>query len=204
MAHGYDTMMNPSIEDLLEKTGSKFRLVSLSAMRSREITSYHGQLSQGVGATVPPQVTSTAAKPLSIAFEEISAEKITSIEIDPEAEAAAAAEEAHEEADRAAVHVAAAEATVAQRRAAGQPSSPYAGVSWAKKQRRWKAAFLHEGRKQHLGPFVDEDAAARAYDAAARRLRGNEAHGGGRASGRGKNIWRLNFPTEAEKQRNAE
>ena len=36
MAHGYDTMMNPSIEDLLEKTGSKFRLVSLSAMRSRD------------------------------------------------------------------------------------------------------------------------------------------------------------------------
>ena len=52
MAHGYDTMMNPSIEDLLEKTGSKFRLVSLSAMRSREITSYLGQLSQGVGAAV--------------------------------------------------------------------------------------------------------------------------------------------------------
>ena len=91
MAHGYDPLMNPSIEDLLEKTGSKFRLVSLSAMRSREITSYLGQLSQGVGAAVPPQVTSTAAKPLSIAFEEISAEKSTSIEIDPEAEAAAAA-----------------------------------------------------------------------------------------------------------------
>ena len=91
MAHGYDTMMNPSIEDLLEKTGSKFRLVSLSAMRSREITNYVGQLGQGIGSSVPPQVTSTAAKPLSIAFEEISADKITSVEIDPEAEAEAAA-----------------------------------------------------------------------------------------------------------------
>jgi len=90
MAHGYDTMMNPAIEELLEETGSKFRLVSLSAMRSREITSYVGQLGQGVGANVPPQVTSTAAKPLSIAFEEIAAEKITAIEIDPEAEAEAA------------------------------------------------------------------------------------------------------------------
>ena len=40
MAHGYDTMMNPAIEELLDKTGSKFRLVSLSAMRSREITNY--------------------------------------------------------------------------------------------------------------------------------------------------------------------
>ena len=91
MAHGYDTMMNPAIEELLDKTGSKFRLVALSAMRSREITNYVGQLSQGVGASVPPQVTSTAAKPLSIAFEEISADKITSVEIDPEAEAEAAA-----------------------------------------------------------------------------------------------------------------
>ena len=90
MAHGYDTMMNPAIEELLEETGSKFRLVSLSAMRSREITSYDGQLGQGVGANVSPQVTSTAAKPLSIAFEEIAAEKITAIEIDPEAEAEAA------------------------------------------------------------------------------------------------------------------
>ena len=96
MAHGYDTMMNPAIEQLLEETGSKFRLVSLSAMRSREITNYVGQLGQGIGASVPPQVTSTAAKPLSIAFEEIAAEKINAVEIDPEAEAAAvaAAEEA--------------------------------------------------------------------------------------------------------------
>lgn len=96
MAHGYDTMMNPAIEQLLEETGSKFRLVSLSAMRSREITNYVGQLGQGIGASVPPQVTSTAAKPLSIAFEEIAAEKINALEIDPEAEAAAlaAAEEA--------------------------------------------------------------------------------------------------------------
>lgn len=96
MAHGYDTMMNPAIEQLLEETGSKFRLVSLSAMRSREITNYVGQLGQGIGASVPPQVTSTAAKPLSIAFEEIAAEKINAVEVDPEAEAAAlaAAEEA--------------------------------------------------------------------------------------------------------------
>ena len=91
MAHGYDTMMNPRIEQLLEETGSKFRLVTLSAMRSREITDYVGQLGQGIGAAVPPQVTSTASKPLSIAFEEIAAEKIEAIEIDPEAEAEALA-----------------------------------------------------------------------------------------------------------------
>ncbi len=91
MAHGYDTMMNPAIEELLEKTGSKFRLVSLSAMRSREITNYVGQLGQGIGSSVPPQVTSTAAKPLSIAFEEIAVDKIVAEEFDPAAEAEAAA-----------------------------------------------------------------------------------------------------------------
>ncbi len=97
MAQDYDTMMTPSIEGLLETTGgSKFALVTLSAMRSREITNYVGQLSQGIGASVPPQVTSTAAKPLSIAFEEIAALKIVAIEIDPEAEAAAAADAALE------------------------------------------------------------------------------------------------------------
>jgi DNA-directed RNA polymerase subunit omega len=91
MAHGYDTMMNPAIEELLDETGSKFSLVTLSAMRSREITNYVGQLGQGIGVSVPPQVTSTASKPLSIAFEEIAAEKIEAIVIDPEAEEAAAA-----------------------------------------------------------------------------------------------------------------
>lgn len=91
MAHGYDTMMNPAIEELLDKTGSKFRLVSLSAMRSREITNYVGQLGQGIGASVPPQVTSTAAKPLSIAFEEIAVDKIVAEEYDPDSEAEAAA-----------------------------------------------------------------------------------------------------------------
>lgn len=82
MAHGYDTMMNPSIEGLLADVGSKFRLVTLSAKRSREITDYVGQLSRGSGAAIPPQVASTASKPLSIAFEEIAAEKIVGIEVD--------------------------------------------------------------------------------------------------------------------------
>ncbi len=85
MAHGYDTMMNPPIEDLLERAGSKFRLVALSSRRSREITDYVGQLGQGIGASIPPQVTSTASRPLSIAFEEIAAGKILAVEVDPDA-----------------------------------------------------------------------------------------------------------------------
>eukprot|EP01045_Picozoa_sp_COSAG04_P029776 COSAG04_NODE_4980_length_1794_cov_1.762242_1_plen_317_part_10 len=85
-----------------------------------------------------------------------------------------------------------AEAALAQRR---QPSSRYVGVGWAKQNYRWTAYIQHEGRQQHLGVFAEEEAAARAYDAGARRLRGDEAHGGRAASG---HAWRLNFPTQAE------
>ncbi len=88
MAHGYDTMMTPAIEELLDRMESKFILVTLAAMRSREITNYLGQLGGGIGATVPPQVISTSAKPLSIALEEIAAGKIEAINVDPDAEAA--------------------------------------------------------------------------------------------------------------------
>jgi DNA-directed RNA polymerase subunit omega len=69
-------MMNPSIEGLLDRAGSKFSLVTLSAKRAREINSYFNQLGEGLGTIVPPQVTSVARKPLSIAFEEISGGKI--------------------------------------------------------------------------------------------------------------------------------
>lgn len=87
MAHGYDTMMNPAIEELLDRTESKFVLVTLAAMRGREITNYLGQLGGGIGASVPPQVVSTSSKPLSIALEEIASGKIEAVEADPDAEA---------------------------------------------------------------------------------------------------------------------
>ena len=61
------------------KVESKFRLVTLAALRARQINSYFGQLGEGLGATIPPQVTSVARKPLSIAFEEISADKIEAV-----------------------------------------------------------------------------------------------------------------------------
>ena len=86
MAHGYDTMMTPAIEDLLERTESKFVLVTLAALRSREITNYFGQLGGGIGASVPPQVVSTSSKPLSIALEEVAGGKIEAVEVDPDAE----------------------------------------------------------------------------------------------------------------------
>ena len=94
MARTHDTMMNPPIEGLLETAGSKFRLVTLGAKRARQINSYFGQLGEGLGAIVPPQVTSVARKPLSIAFEEIGGGKIVPITPEEQAEIDAAAEAA--------------------------------------------------------------------------------------------------------------
>ncbi|HEY3485989.1 MAG TPA: DNA-directed RNA polymerase subunit omega [Ilumatobacteraceae bacterium] len=68
--------MTPSIEDLLDRVDSKFSLVTLAARRARNINSYFNQLGEGLGHMVPPQVSSVSRKPLSIAFEEISADKI--------------------------------------------------------------------------------------------------------------------------------
>jgi DNA-directed RNA polymerase subunit omega len=70
------TMMDPPVEDLLERVDSKFTLVTLAAKRGRQINSYFNQLGDGLGAIIPPQVTSVSRKPLSIALEEIAASKI--------------------------------------------------------------------------------------------------------------------------------
>ena len=83
MAQIHDSMVNPRIEDLLGKVDSRFTLVSLGAQRARQINAYFNQLGEGQGSNVPPQVTSLARKPLSIAFEEISADKIVPVRIDP-------------------------------------------------------------------------------------------------------------------------
>lgn len=85
MQRQHDTMMNPPIEDLLDKVDSKFSLVTLAARRARQINSYFNRLDSGLGNMVPPQVSSVASKPLSIAFEEITVDKITRAEIDPDA-----------------------------------------------------------------------------------------------------------------------
>ncbi len=63
----------------MDRVGSKFALVSLAAKRGRQINSYFNQLGEGLGAIVPPQVTSVSRKPLSIAMEEIAADKIVMI-----------------------------------------------------------------------------------------------------------------------------
>ena len=76
----HDSMIRPPIEGLLDLAESKFRLVTVSAKRARQINSYFGQLGEGLGASIPPQITSTARKPLSIAFEEMDAGKVVPIE----------------------------------------------------------------------------------------------------------------------------
>ena len=85
-------MISPPIEELLNRVDSKFTLVTLAARRARQVNSYFNQLGEGLGAIVPPQVASTARKPLSIAFEEIAADKIEFVQIDPEALAEAEVE----------------------------------------------------------------------------------------------------------------
>ena len=80
------SLMQPKLEDLLDKVDSKFTLVTLSAMRAREINDYYNQLGEGLGRIVPPQVTSVSRKPLSIALEEVEANKIQYRHIDPEGE----------------------------------------------------------------------------------------------------------------------
>lgn len=74
-----DTMTHPGIEELLARSGSKFSLVTIGARRAREINKYYAQLGDALGTVIPPQVTSTARKPLSIAFEEIAAGKIEGV-----------------------------------------------------------------------------------------------------------------------------
>jgi DNA-directed RNA polymerase subunit omega len=109
MAQHKSTLMDPPVEDLLDKVDSKFTLVALASRRARQVNSYYNSLGEGIGVVVPPQVASVSGKPLSIAFEEVAAGKATFSRPDPEEEAAlaeAAALAALEEAGEAEVEAA--------------------------------------------------------------------------------------------------
>jgi len=80
-----NTLMDPPIEELLDKVDSKFTLVAIGSLRARQINSYYNSLGEGLGRIAPPQVTSVSGKPLSIAFEEIADDKL-SYERAPEGE----------------------------------------------------------------------------------------------------------------------
>jgi hypothetical protein len=49
-------------------------------------------------------------------------------------------------------------------------SSIYKGVSWDKEARKWCAGIMVEKKRIHLGYFKNEQDAAKAYDAAAKRI----------------------------------
>jgi DNA-directed RNA polymerase subunit omega len=105
MAERRASLMEPRMERLLDRVDCKFTLVTLAAMRAREINDYYNQLGEGLGKIVPPQVTSVSRKPLTIAMEEIEAGKIEAVPLPTEEELAAA------EAERVAAAAAAAETT---------------------------------------------------------------------------------------------
>ena len=77
------------------------------------------------------------------------------------------------------------QAAAASPKSQGKESSPYVGVCRSRSEATpWKAQIWHDGRTHFLGSYVDEEDAARAYDAGARRLRGENTKG-------------LNFPKPA-------
>lgn len=54
-------------------------------------------------------------------------------------------------------------------------TSRYKGVSWTKRRQRWKAAIHNKGNWVHIGYFLTEVEAAKAYNAAAKKYRGKKA-----------------------------
>ena len=68
---------NPPIDELLERTQSKYGLVIVAAKRARQINAYYSQLGEGLLEYVGPLVeTAPQEKPLSIAMREINADLI--------------------------------------------------------------------------------------------------------------------------------
>jgi DNA-directed RNA polymerase subunit omega len=73
---------HPSIDELLEKTDSKYSLVIYASKRARQINAYYSQLGEGLLEYVGPLVeTHVQEKPLSIALREIDAGLLTSTPI---------------------------------------------------------------------------------------------------------------------------
>lgn len=69
-----------------------------------------------------------------------------------------------------------------RRKQGNKASSEYKGISWHKNESKWIAHIGKDGKLHHIGYFISEEDAARAYDAAAKKLFGPYAN--------------LNFPSE--------
>ena len=75
---------NPPIDDLLEKTGSKYSLVLYAAKRARQINAYYSQLGEGLLEYVGPLVeTNVHEKQLSIALREINGNLLSIEQLEP-------------------------------------------------------------------------------------------------------------------------
>jgi DNA-directed RNA polymerase subunit omega len=71
----------PPIDDLLEKSDSKYALVIYAAKRARQINAYYSQLGEGLLEYVGPLVeTQVQEKALSIALREINQGLLTAEE----------------------------------------------------------------------------------------------------------------------------
>ena len=78
---------NPSIDDLLTKTDSKYKLVLYSAKRARQINAYYSQLGEGLLEYVGPLLdTHVQEKPLSISLREINEGLLKTEAVEPDAE----------------------------------------------------------------------------------------------------------------------
>jgi len=86
---------NPPIDELLEHTDSKYKLVLFAAKRARQINAYYSQLGEGLLDNVGPLVeTSVQEKPLSIALREVNAGVLSCTDLDSETPAAESADDA--------------------------------------------------------------------------------------------------------------
>ncbi len=92
------TLMDPPVEELLDKVDSKFTLVALGAARARQVTSYYNGLGEALGRVVPPQVPTVSGNALTIAFQEVAAGKALFRRPEPGAEAEDEADPAFNEA----------------------------------------------------------------------------------------------------------
>jgi hypothetical protein len=54
-------------------------------------------------------------------------------------------------------------------------SSRFKGVGWNKRTKKWRATICYKGKKISLGLYGDENEAAKAYDEAAKKYRGEFA-----------------------------
>lgn len=69
-------------------------------------------------------------------------------------------------------------------RVTGKPNATgYRGISWHSKKKKWEARIVVNGKQYYLGRYADKIDAARAYDQAVRKYRGEDAM--------------LNFPSES-------